>query len=175
MAANIKDYYKILGVEKNASEKEIKSAYRKLARKYHPDVNPGDKSAEEKFKEVSEAYEVLSDKEKRAKYASVWAILGAGADGRTWRSRRGRTRRLHVRFQRVRWRSAGFRPGGWVRCVRAVVWRASRRGRDSASDPWETPCGPSHEGARHRNRDGDIPRRCLSWGKEVVHAQWQEA
>lgn len=63
-----KDYYSILGVSKDASEKEIKAAYRKLARKYHPDVNPGNKEAEEKFKEISEANEVLSDKEKRAKY-----------------------------------------------------------------------------------------------------------
>lgn len=68
MARNYKDYYAILGVGRDASEKEIKAAYRKLARKHHPDVNPGDKSAEEKFKEVSEAYEVLSDTEKRAKY-----------------------------------------------------------------------------------------------------------
>lgn len=63
-----KDYYAILGVSKGANEKDIKAAYRKLARKYHPDVNPGDKSAEDKFKEVSEAYDVLSDKEKRQKY-----------------------------------------------------------------------------------------------------------
>jgi len=63
-----KDYYAILGVKKDASEKDIKSAYRRLARKYHPDVNPGDKSAEEKFKDISEAHDVLSDKEKRQKY-----------------------------------------------------------------------------------------------------------
>lgn len=62
------DYYKILGVPRGADEKEIKSAYRKLARKYHPDVNPGDKSAENSFKEVSEANEVLSDPEKRKFY-----------------------------------------------------------------------------------------------------------
>jgi molecular chaperone DnaJ len=63
-----KNYYDIIGVKRDASEKEIKQAYRRLARKYHPDVNPGDKSAEAKFKEINEAYEVLSDKEKRQKY-----------------------------------------------------------------------------------------------------------
>jgi len=63
-----KDYYKILGVSKSASEKEIKAAYRKLARKYHPDVNQGDAKAEARFKEVNEAHEVLSDPEKRRRY-----------------------------------------------------------------------------------------------------------
>ncbi len=63
-----KDYYKVLGISRSASEREIKQAYRRLARQYHPDVNPGDKSAEEKFKQINEAYEVLSDKENRQKY-----------------------------------------------------------------------------------------------------------
>ena len=63
-----KDYYRTLGVSRNASEKEIKKAYRKLAQQYHPDKNPGDKAAEEKFKDINEAYEVLSDPEKRKMY-----------------------------------------------------------------------------------------------------------
>ena len=63
-----KDYYKILGVSKSADEKEIKSAFRKLARQYHPDKNPGDKAAEDKFKEINEAYEVLSNPENRSLY-----------------------------------------------------------------------------------------------------------
>src|ERR1700674_3830141 len=73
MAVDYKDYYKILGVSKNASEKEIRSAYRKLARQYHPDVNPGDKTTEDKFKELNEANEVLSDPEKRRKYDELGA------------------------------------------------------------------------------------------------------
>lgn len=66
--ANKRDYYEVLGLAKGASEEELKKAYRKLALKYHPDRNPGDKEAEEKFKELAEAYDVLSDKEKRARY-----------------------------------------------------------------------------------------------------------
>ena len=62
------DYYKVLGIDKKATPEEIKKAYRKLARKYHPDVNPGDKEAEKKFKELNEANEVLSHKENREKY-----------------------------------------------------------------------------------------------------------
>src|SRR5256884_9322998 len=66
-----KDYYKVLGVSKIASAEDIKKAFRKLARKYHPDVNPGDKKSEEKFKEINEAYEVLSDVAKRRKYDTL--------------------------------------------------------------------------------------------------------
>ena len=66
--ADKRDYYDVLGVSKGANEDEIKKTYRKLAKKYHPDANPGDKTAEEKFKEVNEAYEVLSDTQKRAQY-----------------------------------------------------------------------------------------------------------
>lgn len=84
--ADKRDYYEVLGVDKNASPEEIKKAYRKLAMKYHPDQNPGDKSAEEHFKEVGEAYEVLSDADKKARYdqygfAGVDPNFGAGQGG----------------------------------------------------------------------------------------------
>ena len=84
--ADKRDYYEVLGVEKSASDSDIKRAYRKLAKQYHPDVNPGDKDAEVKFKEIGEAYEVLSDSEKRSRYdqfgfAGVDPNYGAGAGG----------------------------------------------------------------------------------------------
>ena len=86
MAENKRDYYEVLGVDKSASAEEIKKAYRKNAMKYHPDRNPGDKEAEEKFKELGEAYEVLSDDDKRARYdqfgfAGVDPNYGGGAGG----------------------------------------------------------------------------------------------
>ena len=83
-----KDYYSVLGVDKNASQDEIKKTYRKLAKKYHPDKNPGDKAAEEKFKEISEANEILSNPEKRKKYDKLgqnWnSYQNAGSSGDEW-------------------------------------------------------------------------------------------
>ncbi len=84
--ADKRDFYEVMGVSRNASDDEIKKAYRKLAKKYHPDLNPNDKAAEAKFKEVNEAYEVLSDKNKRARYdqfghAGVDPSYGAGPSG----------------------------------------------------------------------------------------------
>ena len=86
MAEQKRDYYEVLGVAKTASDDELKKAYRKLAKQYHPDMNPGDKGAEAKFKEINEAYEVLSDKDKRAKYdqfghAGVDPNFGGGGFG----------------------------------------------------------------------------------------------
>ena len=78
-----RDYFKVLGVDRGADADAIKRAFRKLARQYHPDVNPGDKAAEAKFKEVSEAYEVLSDPDKRRRYeqfGQYWNQAGAGAE-----------------------------------------------------------------------------------------------
>jgi DnaJ-class molecular chaperone len=80
--ANTKDYYEVLGIKRGASEDEIKRAYRKLARKFHPDLNPGDKAAEDKFKTLQEAYDVLSDSENRKlydEYGENWRAVKAGA------------------------------------------------------------------------------------------------
>ena len=83
MAEQKRDYYEVLGVDKNADEEALKKAYRQLAKKYHPDVNPGNKEAEAKFKEASEAYAVLSDPEKRRQYDQFGhaAFDGSGGAG----------------------------------------------------------------------------------------------
>ena len=101
-----KDYYKILGVDKKASEKEIKSAYRKLARKHHPDVNPDDPQAEARLKEINEAYEVLGDSDKRSKYDQLganwhrWQQTGHNPQDFNWEQWMGGNggQRVHVRY-----------------------------------------------------------------------------
>lgn len=100
-----KDYYKILGVDRNADQKEVRKAYRRLARQFHPDVNPGDRSAEERFKEINEAYQVLSDSEKRQKYDQLgsswrqWQRMGGDPSGFDWtRWSAGQPGRVHVQY-----------------------------------------------------------------------------
>ena len=116
--ADKRDYYEVLGVDRNASDAEIKRAYRKLAKKYHPDMNPGDKEAEAKFKEATEAYEVLSDSEKKAQYDQFGHAAfeqGGGFNGGGF---------------------GGFDFGGdmgW-RSFRRNVWRRSQR-RAAAAEP----------------------------------------
>ncbi len=99
MKQMVKDLYGTLGIQKGASEEEIKRAFRKMARKYHPDVNPNDKDAEQKFKEVNEAYQILMDPKKREMYDKFGVIEGdpssgpfggqAGPGGRTYTYRSG--------------------------------------------------------------------------------------
>jgi len=89
MAEEKRDYYEVLGLKKGASEDEIKKAFKTMARKYHPDLHPGDKEAEEKFKEVNEAYGVLSDPEKKSRYdqfghAGVDPNYGGGGARLCW-------------------------------------------------------------------------------------------
>jgi len=97
-----RDYYQTLGLAKTASSKEVKQAYRKLARKFHPDVNPGDKAAESRFKEINEAYEVLGDTEKRRKYDEL---------GANWRQYEQAQQAGDSPFGDVRW--AAGQPGGF--------------------------------------------------------------
>ena len=96
MAANIKDYYAVLGVKRDAPDDQIKKAYRKLARKFHPDLNPGDKTAEDQFKQLQEAYDVLSNPEDRKlydQYGENWRAVkaGAGPPPPGWESAEGST------------------------------------------------------------------------------------
>src|SRR5438445_296381 len=140
MAKTTKDYYDVLGVPRTATQKEITSAFRKLARKHHPDLNAGDKDAEARFKEISEAHDVLSDAKKRKLYdefGSNWAAAQqAGVEP-----------------------GAGRRPGGGFRTQQGgpASHRASRR-RGLGSDAERRP-GPVQSPGRDSERDQDPAAR----------------
>src|SRR5947207_18131 len=149
-----KDYYSTLGVAKTATEKEIKQAYRKLARKHHPDVNPNDKSAEAKFKEINEAYEVLGDPPKRKKYdelGSNWRMYEqAGAPG-----------------------GPGGAPGGGFRTMTEQEMREMFGDGDPFSDFFHTffgggPMGGPGEDVGARTRGGARARSARQ-GRDVEH------
>jgi curved DNA-binding protein len=161
-----KDYYKILGVDRNATEKEIKRAYRKLAREFHPDVNPGDKAAEEKFKEINEAHEVLSDSDKRTKYDQL------GANWQQWQ----RTGHAPGDFDWSQW-FAGGTPGGGPGGVR-VEWSGDigdlfgGGGTGGFSDFFSTIFG-GMSGGRGTGTTGRFPGSAA--GQRAMHGQDLEA
>lgn len=145
-----KDYYQTLGVDRNASEKDIKRAYRRLARQFHPDVNPGDDRAEEKFKGINEAYEVLGDQEKRAKYDRL------GASWQQWQ----RTGQDPGQFDWSQWFAGA--PGGarveWSGDLGNIFGGA---GADVFSDFFRSLFGGTGGAGRTRTAD-DLFRRTTS-------------
>jgi DnaJ-class molecular chaperone len=120
-----KDYYKVLGISKNASADDIKKAFRKLARKYHPDVNPGDAKSEEKFKEINEAYEVLSDADKRRKYDTL---------GPNWQDQFGYSSGATRRASNFRSSSANYNSAGFSDFFEALFGRPATANRKTGED-----------------------------------------
>ena len=160
---DFKDYYATLGVAKTATEKEIKQAYRKLARKHHPDVNPGDKSAETKFKAINEAYEVLGDPEKRKKYDELganWRMYeqaGAGAPGG------GPQGNWNVNFGG----GAGSGGGGGFRTMTEDEMREMFGDADPFSDFFHTFFGGMGGGAQEPGGRGRSRARAPRQGRDV--------
>jgi curved DNA-binding protein len=151
------NYYKILGVDRQASAGEIKRAYRKLARKYHPDVNPGNKQAEEHFKKINEAYEVLTDPQKRAKYDQL------GASYRQWQQRG-----TSEGFDWGSW-MAGFPGGGrgeYGETVDDLFGQAGFSGQGGFSDFFNVIFGDLGAG---RSRTRTYPRRYSRRGQDQTH------
>src|SRR6266480_306658 len=120
-----KDYYKVLGVSRSASAEDIKKAFRKLARRYHPDVNPGDKKSEEKFKEINEAYEVLSDVTKRRKYDTL---------GPNWQEQFGYPSAAGGRTSNFRGSSMDYNSAGFSDFFEALFGRSSASTRKAGED-----------------------------------------
>lgn len=155
-----RDYYQALGVSKNASQDEIKKAYRKLARKYHPDVNPDDPNAEEKFKDINEAYQVLSDEENRKKYDQF------GAQWKQYQQGGGRAED----FDWSQWASQGQRGGTQYRSVSPEEFEQMfGGGLGGFSDFFETLFG-GMGGARSNRRTATRPRtQNLSRGQNIEY------
>jgi curved DNA-binding protein len=153
---NFKDYYAILGVPKGAAEKDIKSAYRKLARKWHPDANPKNaKEAEEKFKEISEAYEVLGDPEKRKKYD----VLGPNWQQAAQQAEQQRRYRTNANGQDYEFDLGDAGGASGFSDFFDVLF-----GRRTTSDGAES--GTSAARARPRNDDRARIARRLCWGNQ---------
>lgn len=155
-----RDYYQALGVNKGASQDEIKKAYRNLARKYHPDVNPDDPNAEEKFKDINEAYQVLSDEEKRKKYDQF------GSQWKQYQQTGGRAED----FDWSQWASQGQRPGNQYRTVSPEEFEQMfGGGLGGFSDFFETLFG-GMGGARSARRTTARPgAQNLSRGQDIEH------
>ena len=184
-----KDYYQILGVPRNADEKEIKRAFRKLAQQYHPDKNPGDKTAEAKFKEINEAYTVLSDAEKRSKYDRFgaqweqyaagggrpegfdwggWTSAGGGSGGRGGSQYRTVT---PEEFEQM-FGGAGGGAGGFSSFFDALLAQGRGDGRRAASTAPGAGHGTASSSTRSRDAAPSRPRRkCRSksrWTKPIT-------
>ena len=138
-----RDYYEVLGVDKKASADEIKKAYKKMAIKYHPDRNPGDKEAEDKFKEAAEAYEVLSDDNKRARYDQFGHAGMGGAAGGGYGGQGMSMDDIFSMFGDIFGGHGGWRRG-WL------------RHRDLSRMPWHR-FGDPHP-AKHLRHDADAER-----------------
>ena len=153
MAIAFKDYYQILGVPRTATEDDIRKEYRSLARKHHPDLNPGKKSAEDKFKEINEAYEVLSDSDKRMKYDQLGSNSHGGEDFRPppgWTNGRAGFTQWQHGFGR------GHGAEDFSDFFEGSLWRSSRRA-------WWRHFPDGRRG--HQRNDfadigGSAPRRC---------------
>lgn len=153
MGVEFKDYYQILGIDRRADEREIKSAFRRMARRYHPDVNPGDSAAERRFKDVNEAYEVLSDPEKRRRYDLLGPLNWARATGA---GTRNTARPGHTTFDFFQ----GVFGAAGARRARA------RKGRDLEQDVSITLEEAFTGGARVFNVQGEEPcERCEGGGR----------
>jgi len=160
MALDFKDYYTTLGVSKTASEKEIKQAYRKLARKHHPDVNPGDKSAEAKFKEINEAYEVLGDQDKRRKYDEL------GANWRAYEQAQQQGQPWGAPFGGGAY-SANTGGAGGYRTMTEEEMRDLFGNEDPFSDFFKTFFGGGGSSAGGRQRAGRTTR--VQKGRDIEH------